>query len=290
MTILRDFKPNVVIGASGYVCGPVLLAAKMLGIPGILLEQNEVLGLTSKIVASLHLISAAVVISDKSGDFFKNNKIKTINAGNPVRPAILKTTREMGYSVLKLDENRKTLAIVGGSLGSLAINNAAIYAVRELGKYTWFRDGWQVVHITGTDRGGGLSQIDADHLGIKYYHFKYIDAIENLLAVSDMIVTRAGGTFLAEISARGIPMIIIPWAGAAGDHQTKNAQIFANNGAAIIITDDELNGESLHLQLSNLCQSEKLLMNMGSESRKLGRPESSKDLMDIIINLALKGK
>jgi UDP-N-acetylglucosamine--N-acetylmuramyl-(pentapeptide) pyrophosphoryl-undecaprenol N-acetylglucosamine transferase len=290
ISVLRDFKPHVVIGASGYVCGPVLLAAKMLGIPGLLLEQNEEIGVTSKIVASLHLISTAVVISEKSGDFFKNKGITTINAGNPVRPAILKTTREMGYSALKLDNNRKTLSIVGGSLGSLAINNASIYAIRELGKYTWFRDGWQVVHITGSDRGGGLSQSDADHLGIKYFHFKYIDAIENLLAVSDMMVTRAGGTFLAEISACGIPMIIIPWSGAAGDHQSKNSQIFADKGAAIIIPDDDLNGESLHLQLSNLCQSEKLLINMGIESRKLGRPESSQELMKIIINLAMKGK
>lgn len=159
--ILGQFQPDVVVGTGGYVCGPVLFAARLTRRTAILVEQNEEIGYTSRLVS--RFIRLAAVISESSGAYFRAHGIRTEVVGNPVRPAILDTTRQQGIAALELESDRCTLAIVGGSLGSTPVNEAAIGALRRLAREHWFRDGWQVVHAVGPQRGGELARRKSKH-------------------------------------------------------------------------------------------------------------------------------
>jgi UDP-N-acetylglucosamine--N-acetylmuramyl-(pentapeptide) pyrophosphoryl-undecaprenol N-acetylglucosamine transferase len=198
--ILSDFRPDVVVGTGGYVCGPVLLAARMLRVKSVLVEQNEEVGYTSRLTA--RLVQVAAVISEASGAGFRARGVRTEVVGNPVRPAVLNATREEGLAALGLEPDRLTLAIIGGSLGSTPVNAAASGALKVLAAEHWFRDGWQVVHVTGAGRGGELVSEEARALRLTYTAIPFLDNIHDVLAASDVLITRGGGTFLAEIAAR----------------------------------------------------------------------------------------
>jgi UDP-N-acetylglucosamine--N-acetylmuramyl-(pentapeptide) pyrophosphoryl-undecaprenol N-acetylglucosamine transferase len=284
LSIMNEFNPDVVVGTGGYVCGPVLAAAKMSGRPALLLEQNEEIGYTNRLASKY--IKLAVVISARAGDFFRARGIRTEVVGNPVRPAILHTTRAEGISALGLDAQRLTFSVLGGSLGSTAINEAVGGALRELAREAWFRDGWQVVHVVGPQRGGSLSAEEAEKLGLTYHAYPFLDNIHDLLAASDLIVTRAGGTFLAEIAARGVPMLIIPWSGAANDHQTRNAQPFAEAGAALVISDAELSSARLLGALRDTLPTPSRRAAMAAACLALGHPDAADRIVGFIEELA----
>ncbi len=284
LDIMSTFNPEVVIGTSGYVCGPVLLAARLTDRPAMLLEQNEEIGVTSRLVAPL--IRLAAVISNDSGAYFRARNIRTEVVGNPVRPAILATTRADGNAALGLEHDRLTLSIIGGSLGSTPINTATAGALRQLAREHWFRDGWQVVHLVGPQRGGGLEPAEARALDLTYTGYPYLDNIHHLLAASDLVISRAGGTFLAEIAARGVPMIIIPWAGAANDHQTRNARVFAETRAALVIPDAELSTDRLLAALHEVLPDSGRRAAMAAACRTIGRPDAARRLVALIEELA----
>lgn len=282
--IIGRFTPDVVVGTGGYVCGPVLAASWLLRRPALLIEQNEEIGYTSRLVS--RFIQLAVVISAPSGAFFHARGIRTEVVGNPVRPAIVTTSREEGIAALGLEPDRLTLAIFGGSLGSTPINEAVAGALRDLAAQPWFRDGWQVVHIVGPQRGGGLTEDDVNALGIAYTAFPFRDDIHHVLAASDFAITRAGGTFLAEIAVRGIPMIVIPGAWAVNDHQTRNAQPFADAGAAVVITDQQLSAERLLVELRELLPDPAKRATMAAACRALGKPQAAARIVGFVEELA----
>ncbi len=286
LALLRRFRPDVVVGSGGYVCGPVLFAAWLLGIPAILIEQNEEIGNTSRMVT--RYIKAAMVISEKSGEYFRARGVRTEVVGNPVRPVVLDTTPAAGRASLQLEASRCVLSIVGGSLGATPVNEAVSGALRELAKEDWFRDGWQIAHQVGAQRGGGLADEEVRELGLHYHQWGYLDEVHNLLAASDLIVTRAGGTFLAEIAARGIPMVIIPGSWAVNDHQTRNAAPFATAGAAVVITDAELSVERMLGVLRELLPDIARRTKMAQACLTLGRPEAAGQIVDILLETAKK--
>jgi UDP-N-acetylglucosamine--N-acetylmuramyl-(pentapeptide) pyrophosphoryl-undecaprenol N-acetylglucosamine transferase len=284
LRIMKSFKPDVVVGTGGYVCGPVLAAAKWRKCPALLLDQNEEIGYTNRLAAKY--IQLAVVISAHAGDFFRARGIRTEVVGNPVRPAILHTTREEGNAALGLSAERRTLSVLGGSLGSTPINEAVTGALRALAREPWFRDGWQVVHVVGPQRGGVLTAEEIAALGLAYDAYPFLDNIHDVLAASDLIVTRAGGTFLAEIAARGVPMVIIPWSGAAKDHQTRNAQPFGDAGAAVLISDADLSAPRLLAVLQEILPDAPRRAAMAAACQQLGHPDAAARLIGFIEELA----
>ncbi|HEY3418741.1 MAG TPA: UDP-N-acetylglucosamine--N-acetylmuramyl-(pentapeptide) pyrophosphoryl-undecaprenol N-acetylglucosamine transferase [Armatimonadota bacterium] len=284
LAIMSRFQPDVVVGTGGYVCGPVLMAARLSRRPAILVEQNEEIGVTSRMAA--RMIRIAAVISEESGAYFRARGVRTEVVGNPVRPAIVGATRAEGIETLGLETDRLTLSFMGGSLGSTPLNDAAAGALRNLARESWFRNGWQVVHLTGPTRGGGLTPDEVRELGITYQSFPFRDDVHQVLAASDVVVTRAGGTFLAEIAARGLPMIIIPWSGAANDHQTRNARPFTDAGAAVAITDSELSVERLTAVLNEVLPDPAKRATMAAACRRLGRPDSAERIVGFIEELA----
>ena len=283
IAILRRFRPDVVVGTGGYVCGPVLLAAWLRRIPTLLLEQNEDPGATSRLV--MPIVSAAAVVSEGAARPFRKRGVRVETVGTPVRPLVMATTREEGVRALGLSPSRKTLAILGGSLGSRAVNSAAAGALKALAEQEWFRSGWQTVHITGRGRDGAPMVAEMKGLGVRYTAYDFRDDVHHVLAAADAVVTRAGGTFLAEISARGIPMVVVPWSGAAQDHQTHNALPFAEAGAAIIISDSELTATRLAATLESLLPDEGRLRAMAEACRSLGHPEATDRILTTIREL-----
>ena len=284
--IMHKFQPDVVIGTGGYVCGPVLCAAWLTRRPAMLVEQNEEIGNTSRLVS--RFIKLAAVISEPSGAFFRAHCIRTEVVGNPVRPAIIHTTRQEGVAALGLEADRCTLSIMGGSLGSSPVNEAATGALRRLAREGWFRDGWQVVHLVGPSRGGELSDEECRQLGLTYTAYPFLDNMHHLLAASDVIVTRAGGTTLAEMAARGIPAVIIPWSGAANDHQTRNAAPFTEAGAAVVIIDAQLTADRLFAALDDILPDPTKRAAMAAATRHLGHPESTARIVGFIEELTGK--
>jgi len=252
--------------------------------PVVLVEQNEKIGWTSRLVS--RFIRLAVVISEESGSFFRARGVRTEVVGNPVRPAILATSRQQGIEALGLERDRLTLAVVGGSLGSTPVNEAVAGALRKLSAEHWFRDGWQVVHLVGPSRGGALPEDEVRALGLTYSSYDFLDNVHDVLAASDVIVTRAGGTFLAEIAARGIAAVIIPWSGAADDHQTRNARPFAEAGAGVVISDSELSAERMLAALHVILPDTGKRGAMAAASRRLGHPESAQRIVGFIEELA----
>ncbi|MHB9022861.1 MAG: UDP-N-acetylglucosamine--N-acetylmuramyl-(pentapeptide) pyrophosphoryl-undecaprenol N-acetylglucosamine transferase [Armatimonadota bacterium] len=286
LAIMSRFQPDVVVGTGGYVCGPVLLAARLSRRPAILVEQNEEIGVTSRLAA--RLVRLAAVISEESGAYFRARGVRTEVVGNPVRPAVLTATRPEGIATLGLETDRLTVSFLGGSLGSSPLNTAAAGALRNLARESWFRNGWQVVHLTGPQRGGGLTPEEVRELDITYLAFPFRDDVHQVLAASDVVVTRAGGTFLAEIAARGLPMIIVPWSGAANDHQTRNARPFADAGAAVVIPDNELSAERLTTVLNDVLPDPAKRTAMASACRRLGRPDSAERIVGFLEELAAR--
>lgn len=284
LVIIQRFKPDVVVGTGGYVCGPVLAAAWLTRRPAMLVEQNEEIGYTSRLVS--RFIKLAAVISEPSGAFFRARGLRTEVVGNPVRPAILDTTRAEGIAALGLEQDRLTLGVFGGSLGSTPVNEAVSGALRELANESWFRDGWQVVHIVGPQRGGALTDEEIKALGIAYTAYAFRDDIQHVLAASDFAITRAGGTFLAEIAVRGIPMVIIPGAWAANDHQTRNAQPFNDAGAAVVMTDQELSAARLKATLHDILPDPAKRTAMTAACRTLGKPNAAAQIVGFVEELA----
>jgi len=280
--IIGRFKPDIVVGTGGYVCGPVLAAAWLCRRPAILVEQNEEIGYTSRLVS--RFVRLAAVISEASGAFFRARGLRTEVVGNPVRPAILHTSKHEGQQALGLETDRLTLSVLGGSLGSTVVNEAVSGALRQLAAEHWFRDGWQVVHVVGPSRGGALTEDEVNALGITYFSYAFLDNIHDVLAASDAIVTRGGGTFLAEIATRGIPMIIIPWSGAANNHQMRNAQPFAD-AAAVVISDADLSVESLFTALQAILPDPEKRAAMAAACRKLGHPDAAARIVGFLEEL-----
>lgn len=285
-TIIRKFKPDIVIGTGGYVCGPVLLAASILGIPTLIQEQNVIPGVTNKILA--RFVKKIALGYDDAAKYF-NNKDKVIYTGNPIRSEVMSAVREEGIKALGLDASKKTILVSGGSRGAHSINQAMI----NVHQFFAGRKDVQLLHVTGKNEYNGIvgnlqqcgiNIASAGNISIKPYLYDMPYA----LAVADLAIFRAGAIGLAELTARGIPSILIPYPYAAENHQEFNAMIMKTHGAADVIRDKDLTGEKLLATVNGLIDDNSTLSSMALASKRLGRPEAADDIAQIAIHLAKK--
>lgn len=283
--IIKEFNPDIVIGTGGYVCGPILLAASLMGIPTMIQEQNVIPGITNKILAKF-VRHIAVGYAD-SQKYFHSDKV--VFTGNPVRKEVLTASRENGIENFALDVNKKTILISGGSRGARSINNAMI----DVHAHFAGNKEIQLLHVTGKDEYNGIiaklrrKSIDIEKVGniiIKPYLYNMPDAI----AATDLAIFRAGAIGLAELTARGIPAILIPYPYAAENHQEHNALAMQKASAGIMILDKELTGKKLIDIINNLLQEEGKLSFMAKASKALGKPNAASDIADIAIQMLPK--
>lgn len=287
ISLVKKFRPDVVIGTGGYVCGPVLLAAGILGIPTMIQEQNVVPGVTNKIAS--RFARKIAVGYEEAGAYFPD-RTKIAATGNPIRKAVVDARREDGLAEFGLDANKKTILVSGGSRGARSINTALI-ALHE--KFC-SRDDVQILHITGQNEYNRVIDnlkekgIDWEAAGnIKIVPYAY--HMPNALAAADLAIFRAGALGLAELAARGIPSVLVPYPYATANHQEFNARIMEKHGAAVVILDAQLTGEVLLAKVEELLAEPSTLDRMAAASRELGRAEAADDIARLARSLAKQG-
>lgn len=283
LKIIKEFQPQIVVGTGGYVCGPVVLAASLLRIPTVLHEQNALPGLTNKMLA--RLVNKIMITFPPSEKYFPD-KEKIILTGLPVRKEILETSKRESLQKLGLEENKFTLLVSGGSRGAKSINKALLEIYPQLLK----KNDFQLIHITGS-QGYEETVRALANKGIKIEEYgnvilrPYIYDMQYPLQAADLCLGRAGATFIAEISAIGLPAILVPYPYAAENHQEFNAKSLVDLGGAEMILDKELTGEKLLATINNLCKDQEKVLKMSKNIKKAGNPDSLEKIMGVLVNL-----
>lgn len=281
--IISNFKPDVVIGTGGYVCGPILMAAALRNIPTLIQEQNVIAGITNKIL-SRFVDVVAMGYKDAESSFSKAKRV--VYTGNPVRPDVLVDTREDGRNYFNLSDDTFTVLIAGGSRGARTINNAMI----DVHKHFQGTEGIKLIHITGDgEYQSVLSQLgitDGDGLGNSSLILPYLHDMPKALAAADLAVFRSGAIGLAELAVRGIPSVLVPYPYAAEDHQTYNARIFVQEGAAHMIVDQMLSAHDLIGEIEMFMANRDLLSQMGERALQLGKPNAAHDIAKLALSIA----
>lgn len=284
LSSLRGFQAHAVVGTGGYVSGPVLLAARLLGVPSIAIEGNRTPGWTSK--AAALFVDVVAVADAETGRLLARRAgrhTRVITTGLPIRPELATGDRDGAAAALGLDPDMTTVLVVGGSLGARSINRALLGALAALETREGALDGVQVVHVTGNRDDAIPREPPAPH----YHTFRYLGAdYAKALAAADLIICRAGASTVAEITARGAPAVLIPWSGASTGEQRMNAEVLARAGAAVVIPDGQLTAERLARTLFELLQDPERRAKMAEASRRLGHPDAADAVARIALELA----
>ena len=286
--LLGAFKPDLVIGTGGYVCGPVLLSARLRKIPILLQEQNAVLGVTNRLLSrfadriALGVPEAMQGIADK--------KDKVFVTGNPVRPEFFSIRRADVRLKLGLSDEQRLIVVTGGSRGARNLNRAA----RELHQSVMAsHPNWTLIHATGRSQWEETkADFEVNNIPVDSKNQRIVPYLENmpeLLHAADLVVSRAGALALAEIAACGLPSILIPYPYAAENHQEKNASAFVAAGAAAMLKDSELEEGVLLHQVEDILNTKGKLAIMGAASKQLAKPKATEEIADLAIELLVKG-
>jgi len=273
LTIIDQFRPDVVVGVGGYASGPVLLAAKRRGCPILIHEQNAAPGLTNRLLG--RMARRICLTFAESGTYFSG---RTVVTGNPVRSAMT--------SCPALPETPPTLLVFGGSRGARAINQAMCAALPGL--ESW-RERLQIIHQTGED---DLQEVRDAYASAGWSDAEvrpFIDDMAEVYGRAQLIVCRAGATTIAELTACGRPAVLIPYPHAAGDHQTANARVLAEKGAGLLLPQAQLDGERLATLVGDLLGDRQRLLEMAGAARSLGRPEAAGMILEQCRAIARKG-
>ncbi len=274
--ILKNYKPDIVIGTGGYVSGSVVLMAAILGIPTFVHEQNVIPGITNKFLSR---ITRATFLSFNQSKEYFNSKAKLIFTGNPLRFKNIKQGTDKDYKKFNLDSSRKTILVLGGSKGAASINRAVLGGINLIKKV--IKNGWQVLLISGQDDYDSVKKTMKENHKI-FSVESYLHDIEKAYSLADLIICRAGATTLAEIAAYGLPAILIPYPYATHNHQEVNARIFIREGAAILILEKDLSDKKLAQVLLDIVKDKNRLEMMARKSKELGNENSAKKIVDYI--------
>lgn len=267
--VLKEFKPDLVIGTGGYVSGPVVLTSAIFGIPTLLHEQNALPGMTNKFLAKV--VKKVMLTFPESAKYFTSQE-KIIVIGLPVRDEIGKIDRKTGAAEFGFDPGKKTLLVTGGSRGALSINKAVIHLLTKLEEYPDVQIIWATGSATHEEIVSELQSRGIDWQKPQWRIKEYIKNMPQALSCSDLCICRAGATTLAELSAAGKASILIPYPYAAENHQEFNARAFEAKGAAQVILDKELNGPILWDNAQKIISNVFKLEEMSANSKEVFTP------------------
>ncbi len=268
---LADFRPEVVVGVGGYASAPTLIAASRSGIPILVQEQNSYAGKTNRLVGR-RAATVCVAYPDMERYFKKAKKI--VLTGNPVRAALTTTVRHDldAYTALGLDPDKKTILILGGSLGARSINESVIHGLNQLAEDT----GVQIIWQCGKAYYEEARQISLPD-NIRLYDF--VSRMDLAYSTADLVVSRAGAGSISELTLLGMPTILVPSPNVAEDHQTKNAQALASRGAALIIKDSDAREQLIPTALALVRDDERLTV-MAQKAHEMALPDSAARIVD----------
>ncbi len=273
--LIRKFRPNIAVGTGGYVCGPVLWMASLLGVPVVLHESNSYPGVTTRMLSG----KAAKVMTafEQSKQWLKREDNVEL-VGTPTREILGMVSKEAGLEFFRLDATKKAVFVFGGSLGAASINNAVLSMLDELRAHsiqliwqTGQSDYMRVRDAVGNPEGAWLGA--------------FIDNMEHAYAAAEIVVSRAGALTIAELTRVGKPAILVPYPHAAADHQTVNARSLVDAGAAVMIKDSEV-ASMLKVELFGLLNDSKRQSDMAQSSKRLGKPDAgnviAKKVLDFV--------
>jgi UDP-N-acetylglucosamine--N-acetylmuramyl-(pentapeptide) pyrophosphoryl-undecaprenol N-acetylglucosamine transferase len=264
------------VGLGGSDCVAPVLLARFRGIKTIIFESNSVPGLA---VRCLERLAHCVAVQwSETARYLRSGRTKVL--GNPVRSSILAANRRDACRRLGLDPRRLTLLAMGGSQGALRLNEIFLAALRKL-KIRHI----QVLHLTGTEHLAECVK-RAEGLEVTYRPLGFLERMQDAYAAADFAFGRAGGSSLAELTAVGIPAILVPYPYAADDHQRANAQLLAAAEAAVMIPQTDLNDERLAQAIDALVCSRAMRERMASNSKRIGRPRAAFDVAAEIASMA----
>ena len=278
-SILKDFKPQAVVGVGGYASGPTLQAATMLKLPTLVQEQNSFPGKTNKLLASK--VNVLCTAYDGLDKFFPKEKIRL--TGNPVRHDMVSIDgkREEAMNYYGFDSSKKTILIIGGSLGARTLNNALVQNIAEIARHDEIQILWQsgklyyeqMLEIMNKEKVGSIKLV------------QFIDRMDLAYAAADVIISRAGAISVSELCLIGKPVVLVPSPNVAEDHQTKNAMALVNKNAAILVKDTEAT-QHLFSVVFQLMTDESRMMTYSSEIKKLAKPNATADIVNELEKIA----
>lgn len=278
--IIRDFKPHVAVGVGGYASGPTLKEAGAMGIPTLLQEQNSYAGVTNKLLAKQ---AACICVAYEGMErFFPKEKIKL--TGNPVRQNLLEATitHDDAVRAFGLDPTKKTILIVGGSLGARTLNESMLTAWDTLGEsgvqFVWQTGKYYHEQITAQLRGRELSNV---------HMCDFISSMDAAYAAADLVISRAGAGSISEFCLLGKAVILVPSPNVAEDHQTKNALALVDKEAALYVKDADAPSQLITLALTTIKDEEKLTQ-LRTNILTLAHHHAAEVIADEVIALAMK--
>ncbi|MCI6459818.1 MAG: undecaprenyldiphospho-muramoylpentapeptide beta-N-acetylglucosaminyltransferase [Prevotella sp.] len=277
--IIRDFKPMVAVGVGGYASGPTLNQAAAMGIPCLIQEQNSYAGVTNKLLA--RKAKRICVAYDDMERFFPAEKI--IKTGNPVRQTLLdnKITKEEARKTMGLDPSRKTILLVGGSLGARTVNESVMAHLDTI-RNSDIQFIWQTGKYYSDEIARRLSQEEAcPNLTVT----DFISDMAVAYSAADLVVSRAGASSISEFCLIGKPVILVPSPNVAEDHQTKNAMALVNRQAAICIKDAEATDKLIETAITTVNNPD-TLASLSENILKLALPNSADIIAQEVIKLA----
>jgi UDP-N-acetylglucosamine--N-acetylmuramyl-(pentapeptide) pyrophosphoryl-undecaprenol N-acetylglucosamine transferase len=272
--IIKQFKPNVVIGTGGFASGPLLQMANSAGIPTVIQEQNSYPGITNKLLSKK--ANSICVAYENLERFFPKEKIKL--TGNPVRQDLIAidSKRKEAISYFKLNPEKKTLLVLGGSLGARRINQLIAKELDFLASKEV-----QVIWQCGKFYIEEYQQFNSRE---NVQVVAFIDKMDLVYAAADFVISRAGASSVSELCLVGKPVIFIPSPNVAEDHQTKNAQAIVDKKGAILLKENELD-ERFEPVFNNLLSDENLQNELSVNIKTLAKPNATKDIVEEIIKL-----
>ena len=271
--IIKSFKPDVVIGTGGFASGAVLKVASMLNIPTVIQEQNSYPGITNKLLAKK--ANRICVAYENLERFFPKDKM--ILTGNPVRQDLInEASKSEAIAYFKLDVNKKTLLVLGGSLGARRINQLIEKELDFL-----LSQNIQIIWQCGKLYLNDYSKYNEKE---NVQVVAFIDRMDLVYAAADVVISRSGASSVSELCIVGKPTIFIPSPNVAEDHQTKNAKAISDKNGAILIRESELE-DQFEMVFSDLISSENKQAELSQNIKKLAKPNATKDIVEEIVKL-----
>ena len=276
--IIKEFKPNAAVGVGGYASGPTLNQCASLGVPYLIQEQNSYAGVTNKLLAKR--ASKICVAYEDMNRFFPNDKI--ILTGNPVRQNILQNniSKADARKAFQLDPEKKTILIIGGSLGARTINESILQHLSEI-RNSDVQFIWQTGKVY---KEAIAKRLEGEEPLANLHVTDFISDMASAYAAADMVISRAGASSISEFCLLGMPVILVPSPNVAEDHQTKNALALVNKQAAVYVKDAEAPDTLLPLALKVIADDSKL-KSLSENVKKMGLKNSADIIADEVLKL-----
>lgn len=280
-----EIKPDCVVGFGGYVCIPVARAAEQRGIPVVVHEQNSVMGMANKYLAR-RAAAVCLTYEHAAAALGEPAASRVVVTGNPVRASVFSATREQGRAAFGVPADARMLLVTGGSLGARHLNQALAALKGTLLSYPDLH----IVHVAGpkelerVQEALALSPAEA----ARWQVLGYTDRMGEAMAAADVVVSRAGATSLAEISARALPALLVPFPFATEDHQTMNARACVEAGAALMVPDAEVEGPQFAQALVRLIEDGDLRGRMAAAARAQKTRDAAALLADEVLAAAAR--